>query len=101
MLADDILCNQISMTNVVIDVPEYFFGGDDQLCHLPHRLLHVSSLLCAGTLRSIFTVSKSIDVNLKSLRKKGGSRILLLLWAMVTLEKDLGWLSLWDSSWSI
>jgi hypothetical protein len=37
------------------------------------------------------TVSKSIDVNLKSLRKKGGSRILLLLWAMMTLEKkDLG-----------
>jgi hypothetical protein len=38
----------------------------------------------------MFTVSKSIDVNLKSLRKKGGSRILLLLWAMVTLEEGLG-----------
>jgi hypothetical protein len=37
----------------------------------------------------MFTVSKSIDVNLKSLRKKGGSRILVLRWAMMNCR---GWL---------
>jgi hypothetical protein len=45
------------------------------------------------------TVSKSIDVNLNNLRKKGGSRILVLRWAMMTLQKGSRWLSCWDSLW--
>jgi hypothetical protein len=90
MLAYCTTKTEIKTTDMIVDVPEHFFRGDDQLCHLPHRLVHVS-LLLYGTrhCRPTLTVSKSIEVNLKSLRKNGGSRILLLRWAMVILEKDL------------
>jgi hypothetical protein len=52
--------------------------------------------MCDGVL--LPTVSKSIDVNLKSLRKKGGSLMLLLRWAMMTLDgRPFGTRGQWKS----
>jgi len=47
--------------------------------HLPYCLGRLSSLVLIPNMdRAKRTVSKSMDVNLKSLRKKGGTRIVAL-----------------------
>jgi hypothetical protein len=75
---------------MIVNVPEHLLWRDDQLCHFPYRLLHVSDL---GRPRLILqrqhTVSKSMEVNLKSLRKNGGKRMLLLRCDMTVLRLSL------------
>lgn len=61
---------------VIVDVPEHFLRSNDQVCHLPYRLRGSLSIEITGAIcYSRPTVSKSMDVNLNSLRKNGGSRM--------------------------
>lgn len=63
---------------IVIDVSEHLLRCEDQLRHLPYCLLSlVSPVKSQETMRVVLTVSKSMDVNLNSRRKKGGIRIVL------------------------
>jgi len=67
---------------MIVYVSEHLFGCDDKLCHFPYGLFRIS-IANNTCLRKQPTVSKSIEVNLNSLLKKGGRRMLLRRCAMM------------------
>ena len=64
-------------TYVIVYVSENLLGCYNEMCHLPYCLPSVSGPLSKRRWQSrgMPTVSKSMDVNLNSRRKKGGIRI--------------------------
>lgn len=66
---------------MVVDITKNLLRCDNQVCHFPYCLLYLSvNVLRLWKWRLEHTVSKSIDVNLNSLRKKGGTRMVLRRW---------------------
>jgi len=66
---------------MIVYVSEDFLRRNYELCHFPHclqgRLASHGSVFMA---RGVLTVSKSIDVNLKRRRKKGGTLMEFRRW---------------------
>lgn len=81
----------ILKTYMVVYVSEDFLGSNDEMCHFPNCLA-TSEQDFPGKMRCWWrTVSKSMDVNLKSLLKNGGTRMLPPLLcedAMIVSLKD-------------
>lgn len=76
VLPTECACVMAYGTYMVVDVTEHFFGCDYEVCHFPYCLESGQHPDFAPQVCVPNTASKSMDVNLKSRRKKGGTRIL-------------------------
>lgn len=73
---------------MVVDIPKHLLGRNDEVHHFPYGL-NIEMIRARVLVVSIvqLTVSKSIEVNLKSRRKNGGTRRFVRRWEDMVIER--------------